>query len=195
MNVCRYFENEYWFYRPQPNSRFYVYLDEVPENKKAMKNVCYFIVVFTVLLSCMSSQSIFTLQNSKTILPGAVDKQVYFGMPLEEFRALKSVKNLDENDEDFRITVLETIDDPDVSYLGYYFDKDEAQRLYEVLIIYKVEEKPEEEAKALFGVPNYDEKEWRVTRPKSFNVWAWTFKKKLIVVGMIPDTEWSEENW
>ena len=52
-------------------------------------------------------------------------------------------------------------------------------------------------AKKLFGKPNYEETEWRLTRPESFNVWAWTYENKLIIVGMIRDveTEWTPDNW
>ncbi|MGD1846624.1 MAG: hypothetical protein ACFB10_14650 [Salibacteraceae bacterium] len=163
-----------------------------------------------LLLLCLSAcKSVFVAEKSKQpppespfdpyhsvgILPKAVPSNIYIGMPREEFKQLHADQPLTEKNEQFRWTYLEEVDDPQVEAIGYYFDEDPPQRLYELIVIYYSEALRDEEASTLFGVPNFDEKEWRVSRDKGFNVWSWPFKTKLIVVGMIPGTEWSEKNW
>ena len=140
-------------------------------------------------------ESPFDPYYSQGIFPQAVASDIYFGMTREAFKELHPAAVATEKNETFRFTYIETMDDPQVSAVGYYFDADPPQRLYELIVIYRSEALRDAEAYGLFGDPNHEEKEWRVTREKGFNVWSWPFRTKLIVVGMIPGTEWSEENW
>jgi hypothetical protein len=118
-------------------------------------------------------------------------------MSLKDFEKIKNneTKMFDDG-YDFRTVYIENIvNHAEIKNIGYYFDNDGEKPLYEIILIYKNEELRDIAAKKIFGEPNYKEKEWRITRKKSYNLWAWSFKTKLIIVGMIPETEWSDQNW
>jgi len=154
------------------------------------KKLFFLIATVTLLTSCGNSQ-----KTSKAILPEVVDSEIELGMTLSEFNKVKSENVEEAQRESFRIVFLEKMNDTKVSDIVYYFDSDDEQVLYEIIIVYKEEAGRDAAAKELFGEPNHDEKEWRLTRPESFNVWAWPHKTKLVVVGMFPGTEWFPDNW
>ncbi|MBN4072774.1 hypothetical protein JYT74_01910 [Crocinitomix catalasitica] len=151
----------------------------------------YVLLLSILLISCGSSKS-----ASRSVLPSSVDVQIEFGMSLAEFSTAKdTAKMVVDHGQSFRTAFTETSDNENIEAFVYYFDNDGDKILYEIIIVYKSESERQLQAEALFGNPNYDSKEWRLSRKDSFNVWAWPFKNKLVVVAMLPGTEWSDENW
>ncbi len=45
----------------------------------------------------------------------------------------------------------------------------------------------------LFGKPNFGGKEWHFVRENNFEIRVWTFNNKLVIVEVLPDTEWAED--
>jgi len=82
---------------------------------------------------------------------------------------------------------------PEISNVIYYFDSEGYKPLYEIIIVYKDEKQPQKVADLLFGLPNFDNKEWRIKIQGVPGIWSWVYKNKLVVVANIPNTEWSEE--
>lgn len=145
-----------------------------------------FILTATTLMSCNSTKNAY-----KKYYPHALSKAVYFDMPISEFHALKGTSNADCTDDSFRYVYLEEVDDENVENIVYYFDKDGDMPLYEMIFIYKDEASRDAEAKKLLGAPN-DGEEWKF-KLDPYEMHAWNFQTKLVMVTLIPQTEWGEE--
>ena len=65
--------------------------------------------------------------------------------------------------------------------------------LYEYIIDYHSAEKRDEFVAANLGKPN-NEEEWVFDSKEGFKIKAWLFENKLVVAGLIKDTEWYEDN-
>lgn len=144
-----------------------------------------------IIVSCSG-----TKDAKQKNLPAQVDHKISLNMTLGDFLQAKSAKTELAKKEDFRTIYAEVLDgDPYVEAIVYYISNGDDPRLYEVITKYKNKTALEAASKDLFGVPNYKESEWRITRNNSFNLWAWTHDTKLVIVGMIPGTEWSDQNW
>ncbi len=132
--------------------------------------------------------------TSTRFLPDDVDNQVKLGMSQDNFTELKGDKAKKSGaNEDFRNTFLEKVTHENIEFFGYYFDTDGDKPLYEIIIGYKTEELANKTAIDLLGKPNYKEKEWKIERKNDYTILAWVFKKKLVIVSLIPDTEWYDE--
>lgn len=151
----------------------------------------FYPLLFLILFSCKSVESI-----SKKYIPSYINKEVYFGMPLSDYLSSKEGKTLDIYDEKFRTAIYEPRNDDQLEGVAYYFDKDDDEPLYEIILIFKETTERDKVAKAIFGSPN-TEGEWKVTNKSPFNLWAWPYKNKLVIVGLIRDTEteWSDQDW
>ena len=116
-------------------------------------------------------------KDSKGIFPSVVPDGVYIGMSEEDFKEKLKDQVFDEvTNESFRTSYITKVGAQNVEYIVYYFDQDGDRPLYEVIIIYDTEKSRDTEAVNLFGTPNHEEVEWRMTRPGQFNVWSWTYK-------------------
>jgi hypothetical protein len=153
-----------------------------------MKRLLLFTTLSLLFVACGNRQ------KEKRYLPTEVAEEVYFNMPLDDFKALKGskVEQIDDG-MSFRKVFFEQQNDGLVEFLGYYFDTEGESPLYEVIIGYKEEASVGAESVKLLGEPNYKEKEWKFEVNKSFDILAWTYEKKLIIVALIPDTEWYED--
>jgi hypothetical protein len=146
------------------------------------------ILLITLCFGCASNKA------SDSILPDPLKGKIQFGMTLDDFKQLKSKAKLTYNtDDSFRVAIIEEIEHPEISNYVYYFDTDDDKPLYEIIVIYKTEAQRDAVAEKLFGEPNFEGGEWRFKRPKSFNVMAWKYKTKLIIVALLPKTEWAED--
>ncbi len=155
-----------------------------------MRNLIVIFSIMMLLASCAASNK----NSSSKILPASLKKDVQFGMSLEAFKmSKKGVDFIINTDESFRDVYIENVNHPEISNYVYYFDTDDDKPLYEIIINYKSEELRDKAAESLFGAPNFEGGEWRFKRPDSFNVMAWTFKTKLIIVALLPKTEWYED--
>lgn len=153
----------------------------------------YGLSIFLILIST----AVFA-QNKKfpgaDILPKKISSKVYFGMDLERFKKkLGADVKLSSTSESFRSIYSQQVNSNEIKEIVYYFDKDDKQALYEIIISYQKGENPEEIAKRLFGEANFKGDEWRVEEKENLIVWSWVFMNKLILVGNIPNTEWSSE--
>lgn len=144
-----------------------------------------YLIVFLVLASCAASKN-----DYKNITPKQQDKRVHFNMSISEFKTLKDLKMSDFIDDSFRWVYSEPLENETISDIVYYFDKDGEQPLYEMIYIYKDISDRDAAAQNLLGTPNND-KEWLLDRTP-YPIKAWKYKNKLIMVAVIPDTEWAE---
>lgn len=148
------------------------------------------VTVITLLLSLsLFGQS---KKESKKLLPKPLAKKVWFGMSYDDLN--KSGRKLEAFPEsvNFRREYLEKIGENGIEQVVYYFTTGGEPKLYEVIIQYYDPKTRDEAAKKIFGEPNYKGTEWR-RYSKSFKVMAWTFKNKLVVVGVLPGCEWEGE--
>ncbi len=150
------------------------------------KTLFLFCTTLIIATSCSTSKNAYN-----DIYPKSLEEGVYFDMPLEEFKTLKSIDSSMMIDDGFRSIYVENIKEGSVSDIVYYFDADKNAPLYEMIFIYNDTLVRNADAKALFGAPN-DGKEWRFNR-KPYDISAWTFKNKLIIAALIPLTEWADE--
>lgn len=131
-------------------------------------------------------------KQSKGLLPKELAKQVWFGMDYKDFEKLG--KKVTVTYESFRTVYLEEVNSGAIKHIVYYFTTDGSEKLYEVIIEYYNADTRDKVATKLFGKPNHDGTEWRITRKKSsFKIMAWTFMEKLVVVGVLPNCEWEGE--
>ena len=125
------------------------------------------------------------------LYPNGLDSKVYLGMPMNDFVELRGVTVSDFKDDTFRKIYVDKATSEDITDIVYYFDADGDQPLYEMIFVYKDESTRDAEAKRLLGEPNNGE-EWKLER-EPYDVLAWKYKAKLILVSLIPDTEWADE--
>lgn len=120
------------------------------------------------------------------LLP-AYFNNLQLGISLEEFSKLKDVESMSRYEGfDFRLELSETIKDPELTRVTYYFDQDDHKPLYELIIEYVSGETAVAAAKKLLGEPNHDG-EWRFTKD-GVVIRAWQFAHKLVVVAEFPKT-------
>ena len=150
-----------------------------------MKKIIYAFVFALVVVSCAT----------RRYLPDEVEKEVVFEMPLNDFLSIKNSK-VEKFDDGmpFRHVYMEQLENASIDFIGYYFDADGEKPLYEVLIGCKNEADRDKMGESLFGARNAENNtEWHL-KPKDFHeIKAWTFKNKLIITALIPNTEWYEE--
>lgn len=112
-------------------------------------------------------------------------------MPMEDFKKLNGNATLNSEVE-FRKVYLEEFEEGDISTVSYYFGTKGNLPLYEYVIDYRSKEKRDEFVKANLGDPNNGE-DWAFDSQEGFKIKAWTFNNKLVVTGLIVDTEWYDD--
>ncbi|MGB1103226.1 MAG: hypothetical protein ACPG21_06315 [Crocinitomicaceae bacterium] len=143
------------------------------------------------ILACLTLLVLFGCATDR-FLPNEVDKRIEFGMSKESFLKFKKDDVSKENDGfDFRHVYIEYLKNSPVEFLVYYFDADNNEPLYEIILNYKDEKVRDEAAKSLFGEPNHENNtEWMLPQKNGPTIAAWTFKNKLVIVAQIAETEW-----
>jgi len=163
-----------------------------------MKKILFCILTIFLVVSCGSLKKTTEDRFQTTILPEYV-KNLYIGMPLEEFKEINNEKSsmIEENLMSFRYEYEEIVNDENLESIVYYFDVDiPSQPLYEMIFIYKPDFDVEAYAESMYGEPTvlfhlpYDE--WCWDSQEGFKIVAWTFENKLVIVGAIKKTEWGE---
>ncbi len=152
-----------------------------------MKYLYPFVILSASLLSCNPMKKI-----SREVTPAPMSKMVYFGMPLEEFLA----KHGDDaerqpGETSFRAVYMQELSDQEIESVVYYFDEDGNKPMYEMILNYKSESARDRAAVKLFGLPNTESDEWEFTEYDPV-IQAWKFKKKLVIIALIPGTEWNK---
>jgi hypothetical protein len=120
-------------------------------------------------------------------------KELKAGMSLADFKEKKPSAEAIK-DMDFRVTMLEKINQNGLKVIAYYFDNDGKKPFYETLIAFDNEAICKETAQKLFGAPNHPTK-------KEKNIWviykgddditttAWIYKERLILYSQVPKSE------
>ncbi|MEZ4773178.1 MAG: hypothetical protein R3D00_08345 [Bacteroidia bacterium] len=151
------------------------------------------LALFLMTLSgCKGTKSLASTKYQTRYLP-AVVADLYLGMPMKAAIAAHPGMKFD-SDDDFRKSYIETFDSDGLSNITYYFDDNAEGSLYEFIIEYDNAEERDAVAAKYLGKPNYeDNTEWLYDSREGFNIHAWNYNSKLVIVGVIKGTEWSEE--
>jgi hypothetical protein len=154
-------------------------------------------ILWVLLLSlgaCRSRQAAEDRHPVRRYLPAEV-QDLYFGMPLDAF--LQQKKHLSQTPQDMSFRIVLNEGSPPkgggLSNLVYYFDAEGDQPLYELILQYPDEVSRDAVAAKLLGSPNYQDSEWRYDSGEGYTLWAWTFNTKLVMVAILPGTEWADE--
>ncbi len=149
-----------------------------------------------ILASCISSKK--NKKNKELIeayLPELL-RDLEFGMSPAEATAVRpqlAPLNYVNDNFGFRKEYIEDINDPSIERILLYFDAEGNQPLYEIIITYKSTAARDVDAKLLFEEPNFQGEEWRYQDQNKTEIRAWKFDQKLVIVGVLPGTEWSEQ--
>lgn len=163
-----------------------------------MKKLLFCILLIAVGFSACKTPQVVNPNNTNRpnrYLPELLG-DIVFKMTLAEVQAVRPnlapVEYLTDAFS-FRKEFVEAINEDGITKIIYYFDADEPQVFYEVIIVFESEEKRDAEATRLLGQENYQNNtEWMIESRQKFQVHAWKFEKKLVVVGLLPGTEWGE---
>ena len=115
----------------------------------------------------------------------------YLGMSLEDFKNKKPNAKF-YSESDFRKIYSEEISGGDIKTVSYYFGTKDNLPLYEYIFDYHSKDKRDAFIESNLGAPN-DGDQWRFSTKEGFDILAWTYKNKLIVTGLIVNTEWYDE--
>jgi len=150
------------------------------------------IMSITILTSCSRINTISRGHKAQMKLLPAQFSKLYLGMPLDRFSKIKNLNKLTRSTiMSFRDVYEETPHDKHIKEVTYYFDKDNNMPLYELIIEYKPDFDLASFITDKYGSPNSGE-EWLFDSGEGFKIRIWTFDKKLVIAGLIKDTEWTE---
>jgi hypothetical protein len=146
-----------------------------------------FLFSISLIFSCSTTKSAKKHSQQHNYIPNTFHN-TYLGMPLAEFKKTRQKATLNV-ERDFRSIYTEEFADGDIKVVTYYFGTKGELPLYEYIIEYRSEEKRDEFVESNLGVPNNGE-DWIFDSKEGFQIKAWVFKNKLVVTGLIIDTEW-----
>ena len=162
-----------------------------------MKKVVFLIMTLLLLTSCSVFQTAPTERFQTQILPDPV-KDLYFGMSMDKFEDERDEKNLeDRTDMSFRYEYVENIENAELQSITYYFDANiSSHPLYEMIFVFNGNVEAQSYVRNLYGNPTimhdlpFDEWCWK--SGEGFQIVAWTFENKLVIIATIKKTEWDE---
>lgn len=146
---------------------------------------------FAFLVSCSSTKTAKQHQQQLRYLPKEFHN-TYLGMPLADFKVARKEAML-ETEANWRTDFIEKHTKGDVKETTYYFGPKDKMPLYEYIIDYYDAAKRDKFVETNLGKPNSGE-EWLFDSGEGFQVKAWLYQNKLVVTGIIKDTEYDEEN-
>lgn len=161
-----------------------------------MKKIILLTAIITLIFSACKTPVVNTNNNRPNRYLPELLGDIVFKMPLSEVQAIRTnlapVEYLTDAFS-FRKEFVEEINQEGIKKVIYYFDTDEPQVFYEVIIVFDSEEKRDAEATRLLGQENFQNNtEWMIESRQNFKVHAWKFEKKLVVAALLPGTEWGE---
>jgi len=162
-----------------------------------MKKIIIFLMIPLIMVGCSLFKTVPTERLQTSLLPDYV-KNLYLGMPLEKFEEIKDIDNMIVNkDLSFRYQYEEVINDDRLESIVYYFDeKISSQPLYEMIFIFKSDFDVKSYADEMYGPPSVEFHlpfdEWCWKSGEGFQIIAWTFENKLVIIATIKNTEWDE---
>ena len=164
-----------------------------------MKKAILLIMILLLSTSCSVFKTAPKERFQPQILPDPV-KDLYFGMSMNKFEDEKDEKNLENRtDLSFRYEYVENIENAEFQSITYYFDaKISSHPLYETIFTFKDNVDVESYTRNMYGNPSimhhlpFDEWCWK--SGEGFQIVAWTFENKLVIIATIKKTEWAELN-
>jgi hypothetical protein len=163
----------------------------INQNNPVMKTFVSFILVVS-FISTAFGQPKAKPDDSESYLPICVAPS-YLGMSFKKFKRKMNIKKMQKSSTfSFRDVYTHYNPCPDVKEITYYIDKDGDQPLYEYIIEYEEGIDVVELAEEMYGKANYED-EWLFSRDDLFDIRIWTFQNKIVIVGVIQQTEWVDE--
>ena len=112
-------------------------------------------------------------------------------MSLKEFRKVKKVNRKELDDPMVFVTeYVEQRKRGKYTEVTYYFDVGGKAPFYEIVLDYRDEKVMDDEINSLLGKPN-DDVRWHFRRSASFDIKAWRYETKLIIIAVLPEAAWS----
>ncbi len=134
-----------------------------------------FLFASAFLFSCSQTEKL--KKSQKSFIPDVVSN-LYIGMPFNDFKEARGIKNLSVIEGNIVTIAKEEYSGDSISLMQYQFAKD--KKLYEIIIEYV----PEYDAKAAFrlkyGEPN-NGKEWLFTLTKNLKLKIWIYQNRLCI--------------
>ena len=164
-----------------------------------MKKIILLMIIPLLLFGCSLLKTVPKERLQTQFLPEYV-KNLYLGMPLEKFEEIKDMDNMIiEKGISFRYQYEEVINDDRLESIVYYLDANiSSQPLYEMIFIFKPDFNVKTYANEMYGAPSVDFHlpfdEWCWASGEDFQIVAWTFENKLVIIGTIKKTEWGDLN-
>ena len=149
------------------------------------------VVIGAFTVSCRGSRGPST-EAQQRILPQGV-QGVYLGMERAEFLDTHPNAEFQETGMIFREVYLEEFENKPYESIVYYIDTDEPYPVYELIINYPEGVNVANLARRQYGVPNHKEVEWWFEDIEEFPVNIWLHNQKIVIAGIITNTEWGEE--
>lgn len=128
--------------------------------------------------------------NPKSAVPKSLG-QYSFGMSLDNFTK-KNKTATTSGSMSFRIEYLEKDAGQDIKNVTYYFDAEDDQPLYEMIIQFNDVQALDAHCSKKLGPAN-DGKQWKWTTKEGHIFKAWRFSNTLVLALGLPSTEWEKE--
>ena len=142
--------------------------------------------------ACKSSEKA-SSKKANPYLPERL-QNIDFKWPMQRVADIRDLRSEDMVDEQFRVAVYQHVKQGAIEGVAYYFDGEGEKPLYELIVQYVDEPARDAAAKQLLGAPNYENnKEWLLDTGRGYKLRAWKFKTKLVLVALLPGTEWYED--
>ncbi len=156
-----------------------------------MNKAIFSLFFLSFVLSCSTSKKIAKGHKQQhTYIPSDFH-DTYLGMPLIEFKKVRQNATF-RGEEGFRSVYVEKLNEGAIKEVVYYFGTKGDSPLYEYIFDYHSKDKRDAFVSANLKTPNSGE-EWRFACKEGFDIRAWTFGKRLVVTGLIKDTEWYDD--
>ena len=121
-------------------------------------------------------------------------KYLYLGMPIEEFKkANPKAKIQEHNALNYRIVAEEFSPSSEIKEIIYYFDTEDQNPLFELIIEYNDTTQHDKVVKELYGEPNFHNNRWKIDVHEGFDMMIWEHETKLVIVGKIDHTEYTHK--
>ena len=156
-----------------------------------LTTITLLVLISAFSVSCRGSRGP-SSDSQQRILPQGV-QGVYLGMERSEFLETHPFAEFQDMGANFREVYLEEFENKDYESIVYYIDADAPFPVYELIINYPEKVNVANLARRLYGVPNYNETEWWFEDVEDFPVHIWLYKQKIVIAGIISNTEWAEE--
>lgn len=144
-----------------------------------------------IVSSCSALDRSSPAEKQRKYFPDQVEG-AYLGMPRAELLKQRPQVEFSDDGMNFREVFIEEFDFRPYESIVYYVDMDEPYPVYEFIINYPKNVNVKDIARKKYGVPNHNGDEWLFTDYKDFDIHIWVHNQKIVVVGLIPGTEWYE---